>query len=321
MLISKLKTDSNENVLKWQKITLECNVCKIHQCGKYNDLIKTAKNIFIKWICRSCKSKCPATIEYNGPEIISELKRNKKGFLISKQRIQVLCSSCIKIVNTDFWSHKKYMIIKPPNTLYRCHGCLLSEKATQRNKSMSGKTYEDLYGSEKAEQIRQRLSELNKQDPSRYKQMNEFNKNRTGKSYIETYGRDRAEEMYETFRQARKKVKINPKYGSDNPQFGKPAAETSGRGWKGHYKCKFFRSLMELSFIVNYLNFNNIEWETGEQQKHMIPYTSTSSVKRNYFPDFITKTEIIEIKPSRLLNFGNNINKKDAAIIFANKIN
>lgn len=321
MLISKLKTDSNGNVLKWQKIILECDECKTQQQGNYEDLRKTAKNIFKNWICRACKSKLPSRIEYVGPEILSELKRNKKGMLLTMQRIRVKCSSCNKVVDTDYYSHKKYMIKKPYNSLYECHHCILSNKTTRRNKLMTGKTYEELYGIKKAEEIRKRLSNLNKQNPGRYKKMNDFNKSRAGKSYIEVYGRSKAEELYKTFREVRKNVILKPRYGSDNPQFGKPASEFSGRGWKGHYKGVFFRSLMELSFIVNYLNLKNVAWESGEQKKHAIPYVTNEKRNRNYFPDFITEKEIIEVKPSRLLNFGNNVNKREAATEFAKQMN
>jgi hypothetical protein len=321
MLISKLKTDLNGNILKWQKIILECNTCKIQQRGNYNDLLVTAENILEKWICRACKSSFPAKLEYLGPEIVSDLKRNKKGLLITMQRINVKCCSCHKIINTDYYSHKKYMLKKSKCSLYKCQSCIVSENTTARNKLNAGKTYEELYGPEKAKHFRQQLTNLNKQNPSRYQKMNEFNKGRTGKSHIEVYGRERAEEIYKACREGNKNKKITRKYGPDNPQFGKPASEFSGRGWKGHYKGVFFRSLMELSFIVNYLNANNIKWDSGEQKKHIIPYVSTDNRNRNYFPDFITETEIIEIKPSRLLSFGNNINKKEAAIEFAKQMN
>lgn len=322
MILTELKTDAKGNVLKWQKVTVECNKCKIHQHGKYEDLRKTAKNSLEKWICRACKSKFPARDEYFGPEIISNLKRNKKGSLITKQRIKVKCSSCSKVVNTDYYSHKKYMSKKPENSLYECHHCILSKRMTLRNKANAGKTLEELYGPEKAKQMRQHQSNLSKSNPSRYQKVNEFNKNRAGKTYIEIYGRDRAEEIYKSFKEGRKKVKaFSRRFGPDNPQFGKPAAESSGRGWKGHYKGHFFRSIMELSFIVNYLNANNIAWESGEQKKHMIPYTSMDNRNRNYFPDFITEKQIIEIKPTRLLNFQNNVNKREAAIEFAKQMN
>ncbi len=321
MLVSKLKVDSNGEILKWQKIILECNICKTHQRGNYSDLIKTAENVFVEWTCRNCKSELPATIEYAGPEILTVLKRNKKGLLVTMQRIDVRCSVCNKIVNTDYYSHKKYMLSKPAGRAYECHHCIHSRITTERNKSTAGKTFEQLYGEEKAKKFKQNASERMKSNPDSYKQIIEFNKYKKGKNYVQLFGNEKAEELYKKFSVAQKNVVRKPRYGKDNPQFGKPAAEFSGRGWKGHYKGTFFRSVMELSFIVNYLNANNIKWESGEQTKHKIPYLSTENRNRNYFPDFITETEIIEVKPSRLLNFGNNLNKKEAAIIFANQMN
>jgi hypothetical protein len=35
--------------------------------------------------------------------------------------------------------------------------------------------------------------------------------------------------------------------------YGKPSPQGSGNGWSGWYKGKYFRSIMELSFIVEYL--------------------------------------------------------------------
>ncbi len=93
------------------------------------------------------------------------------------------------------------------------------------------------------------------------------------------------------------------KLGSNNPRFGKPPTENPGRGWSGWYKNWFFRSILELSYMINYLEKNSIQWEKGESKKYKIPYINLHGEKRNYFPDFIIDNKIvIECKPRQLLN-------------------
>jgi len=70
---------------------------------------------------------------------------------------------------------------------------------------------------------------------------------------------------------------------------------------------------LELSYLYYLIN-NKIEYESGELQKHGIPY-SIDLVDRIYYPDFIlVKTgEVIEIKPKKLINTELNKAKFDAA--------
>jgi len=107
-----------------------------------------------------------------------------------------------------------------------------------------------------------------------------------------------ANEMVKQFRELQSKHSS----GENNPMFGKPAPKKSGSGISGWYKDIYFRSLLELSFIVNYLERFNMDWECGELNKFVIKYEYDGKV-RNYFPDFVINGKyIVECKPKSLWN-------------------
>ena len=102
--------------------------------------------------------------------------------------------------------------------------------------------------------------------------------------------------------------------------YGKPSPQGSGNGWSGWYKNEyFFRSLKELSFIVNYLDRWKIDWESGETLNIKVEY-KLNDTTRNYFPDFIVESKyIVEIKPLKLINCETNKIKFETARKWAEK--
>lgn len=124
-----------------------------------------------------------------------------------------------------------------------------------------------------------------------------------GKTYEEIHGLDKAKII---------KLKV-ARHGKDNAQFGKPAYSGSGNGWSGWYKDNYFRSLLELSFIVNYLEKYSVEYVTAESYNFKIPYINYEGKQRNYFADFATSDSLIEVKPKSAVNWHTNKFKFQAA--------
>jgi hypothetical protein len=94
--------------------------------------------------------------------------------------------------------------------------------------------------------------------------------------------------------------------GKNNPMFGKPAPKNSGNGICGWYKGWFFRSLLELSYMIFVIERFNLSWESGEIEKYKISY-KIDGVNRNYFPDFIINQKyVIDCKPKKLCNTDTN---------------
>lgn len=87
--------------------------------------------------------------------------------------------------------------------------------------------------------------------------------------------------------------------GERNPMFGKPAPRAAGAGIKGWYGEHFFRSLRELSFMLQ-LDREGKRWKTGETQEYAVPYVNPyTNVNATYFPDFIVDDYVmVECKPS-----------------------
>jgi hypothetical protein len=113
--------------------------------------------------------------------------------------------------------------------------------------------------------------------------------------WLEKYGKEKADDLQ---KQKNEKTKQQCK-GSGNPMYGKPSPQGSGNGWKGWYKGWFFRSLKELSYVVNVLETNGDLWESAEFIK--IPYINWQGTQRTYRPDFLVNGKLlVETKPTRL---------------------
>lgn len=93
-------------------------------------------------------------------------------------------------------------------------------------------------------------------------------------------------------------------------------------GISGFYKQYHFRSMNELSFIINYLERKNILFESGEKTSGIEYYDSNTNKTRTYYPDYITNNGfVIEIKPKRFWDNSEVISKAKAAKIYADKNN
>ena len=131
--------------------------------------------------------------------------------------------------------------------------------------------------------------------------------------WLEKYGKREADKRMKNFI---KKQSINSS-GKNNPMYGKPAPQGSGNGWSGWYKKWYFRSLKELSYMINVIEPNKYKWRTAETRDLSIKYIDYKGVDRTYRADFFINEKILlEIKPIKLFNTPTNLLKKKAAINF-----
>jgi len=124
-----------------------------------------------------------------------------------------------------------------------------------------------------------------------------------GKTWEERFGLEKAKQLKDN---ASKRVS-----GKNNPLYGKVNKNSDGRGYNGWYKNFFFRSLLELSYIIDCEN-KNLLLKCAENIS--IPYNN-----KTYHPDFILNKTIIELKPERLKS--KNLEKFEAGKNFAIKNN
>lgn len=134
---------------------------------------------------------------------------------------------------------------------------------------------------------------------------------RTGKKLIDVmitkYGKCEANIRY-----AKWKLNLNSfGKGELNPQFGKSPFINGGMSYKGWYNDIFFRSSLELLFIVENYNKGVI---SAENSKFRIEY-DFNGIKSYYYPDFYIESEnsIYEIKSKKWISFDKNISKIESA--------
>lgn len=126
---------------------------------------------------------------------------------------------------------------------------------------------------------------------------------------VRKYGKHEADRR---FAETKKKWSHNAS-GENNPMFGKPSPQGSGNGWKGWYKNWFFRSLRELSYMINVIEKDKHEWQTAETKKLSIPYIDPNGVSRTYRADFLLdKKTLVEVKPTKLKS-SRTVRAKEAA--------
>lgn len=129
--------------------------------------------------------------------------------------------------------------------------------------------------------------------------------------WIEKYGVDIANQKLLNLKEKRS---VNST-GKNNNMYGKPAPIGAGNGWSGWYKGWYFRSLLELSYMIKVIERFNIPWVSAESKQYAIKYNDIKGNEKTYFPDFILADKyIIECKPKKLQNTETVKLKKDAAI-------
>lgn len=269
--------------------------------------------------------------------ILSEhFKKTKSGKIIVTQKVKIKCDQCNFELSSSLLNQiegvKKY-------GMDLCRGCKQKEqyrlglrdkqKEHIRNyatKVQKGKTYEELYAPDKVNSIKNKLSKSASDNNPRwslkYRTYDEINKDkkklgkritdtRKGKSYDEIYG-------YEKSLSIKNKLSSSFK-GEKNHMYGKPAPKGSGGGIDGWYDDFYFRSLLELSFLIDMSN-KGITVMSAENNTFKVPYEIDGVIK-NYFPDFYLPDEnlIIEIKPfCRISEHINSIKFKAANKTFDN---
>lgn len=126
-----------------------------------------------------------------------------------------------------------------------------------------------------------------------------FNKANNYDLWIQKYGKEEADRKLASMKM---KKSISSK-GKNNPMYGKTAPRGSGNGWKGWYKGWFFRSLKELSYMVNVIEKQGLKWKSAESKELTIPYVNWDGSERTYRADFLLEDKyLVEIKPSKLKN-------------------
>jgi len=151
-----------------------------------------------------------------------------------------------------------------------------------------------------------------KQRASARKTIVEWNKKQKGKTLEEIHGDKKAKEI---------KRKLSKRSsGKNNPSYGK-VYEQGGKSVSGRYKGRWFRSILELSFMVHLEKEMDLDNIMGEVWK--VPYRNSSGVDRTYTPDFYdpASSTVYECKMSWCNNSKDNQEKFKAAEEFFEKKN
>lgn len=195
----------------------------------------------------------------------------------------------------------------------RCHRCVYYDKLGKMDLSGAGNP---MYGKKHTDEAKRKLVENRdnsylhtEEHKSKARENLKKNGNRVHAFDIwkEKFGEDIANLKMD---ELRKKQSVNSS-GENNPMYGKPPPVGAGAGWSGWFHGKFFRSLRELSFMLEIYNAG-IEWINGELDIYRVDYI-VNGKKSTYRPDFIVGNVVYEIKPKALQKTRIVLLKKEAA--------
>jgi hypothetical protein len=243
-----------------------------------------------------------------------EISYTNKYNMLKAEKKHSKCKSCgIKNTITDDVRKKMSERVKgSKNPMYGKHG----ERNPFFGKHHTEETKEKILKNRnwsiyKTEEFRKKMSESvsGKNNPMFGKSVYDV--------WFEKYGKQIADEKLIEYK--KKQSLINS--GEKNSMYGKPAPINSGNGICGWYKGWFFRSLLELSYMIYVIERFNLIWENGESEKYKISYTQ-DGISKNYFPDFVINgTYIVECKPKKLWTNSKNSLKFESAEKYCEKNN
>lgn len=220
------------------------------------------------------------------PQCKKELFHTKKGNRDYAERRNKLCTSCVQI------------------------GKNVGEKNGFFGKKHSQKTIDQIQ--EKTKKFRKERAQT--EEFKKWFLEKISNKRSVYSIWVEKYGEEKAREL-----QNEKNLKHSKRMsGSGNSMYSRPSPIGSGNGWSGWYKGWYFRSLLELSYMVNYIEKEKLNWESAESKEYQIKYLDFEGKVRNYYPDFVIDgNKLVEIKPKRLWSSDKVKRKMEAGIEFA----
>lgn len=256
-------------------------------------------------------------------------------------KYQRICPQCLK--NLEYTN--KYNMLKAEQKGQWCQKCAMKELSNRedmkiiRSQNMKGSKNpmygnvgdkNPFYGKSHSEASLSRMKEVRNANSKLYKsvefrqKMSEVTSGENNPMYgkrvydgwAEKYGTDIANDKLQTMKQ-RISIKTS---GKNNPMHGKPAPQKSGNGWSGWYNGWYFRSILELSYMINVIERFNLKWKSAETSKFGIEYT-LDGISRTYFSDFIINDMyLVELKPKRLQKTKKNQIKFEYAHKFCNDI-
>jgi hypothetical protein len=252
--------------------------------------------------------------------LVSSIKFNEKSQPVIRQQVTIICDECFKEhVFSKYYSYIQGIEKYKKDLCLSCRRKLQYFNAGEGSKNrMKEKTYEEIYGIEKAD-------ELKKQKSDQYSGKGNPNYNngwhgihpsqfQKGKTKEEIYGIEKAKNIKESISRSVS--------GENNPMYGKPIPIGSGNGWSGWYKGWYFRSLRELSFMINVIERFKLNWRSAEISILKIPYIGFKGEKHTYVADFLINGKyLIEVKPKKLHGSKLVQLKKEAAINFCKNNN
>ena len=169
------------------------------------------------------------------------------------------------------------------------------------------KRYGDVEGEQRYDAWREKISKATsgKNNPMYGRHdhthgLKRYAKEKVGKTLEEVHGIDLASKI--------RKQRSEASTGSNNSAFGRVYCN-GGKSVKGYYRGKFFRSLLEYSFM-KHLEIENVSLDDDVAYEcFVIPYEFESR-KRTYRTDFYVKSRNIayEIKPSYVMKTISPIN-------------
>lgn len=249
------------------------------------------------------------------------------------------CPKCLK--NLEYTN--KYNMLKAEKKGQCCKKCAMKELSNRedmkvlRSQNMKGDKNpmygsvgdkNPFYGKKHKKSSISRMKEVRNNNSNLYKsvefrqKMSEVttgeNNGMYGKSvydiWVKKYGTDIANDRLKDMKQ---KLSVKTS-GKNNPMYGKPAPKKSGNGWSGWYNGWYFRSILELSYMINVIERFNLKWKSAETSEFGINYIIDDTPK-TYFSDFIINDiYLVELKPKRLQKTKNNQTKFSYAQKFCN---
>ena len=196
----------------------------------------------------------------------------------------------------------KEFLMKSPASNHCSRSCI----TTTRNKkwAVGGEAWREKWGEEadtKMEEYRMKLSAATsgEKNPIYGRQRSAATKAKLSiwhkRPNSERFGSEKAKEIS-------KKISLQTT-GEKNPAYGKIYAR-GGRSVKGYYKEKFFRSLLEYSFM-KYVESTDVSLDNLDYENFLIPWVNELGVNRTYRPDFchFASKTVYEVKQSYMVQY------------------